>query len=157
MLLVANLFRRAILFHGLGFCGRSVLICSTHVYRIVAPKPAVPSKHISTQYTFPKKKTEISENKYMHENLCFLIGSQTKDKRVTADDVAKMWDVVDVRQGAGDEDVPLAFDRKLPGLPLHCDVVAGISHFLPTLRANRERREEKRRNKGKRLNIQTNK
>jgi hypothetical protein len=144
MLLVANLFRRAILFHGLGFCGRPVLICSTHVYRIVAPKPAVPSKHISTQHTFPKEKTEISESKYMHENLCFLIGSQTKDKRVTANDVAKMWDVVDVRQGASDEDVPLAFDRKLPGLPLPCDVVAGISHFLPTLRANRERREDKK-------------
>lgn len=83
------------------------------------------------------------------------LGRQTKDKkiktcterereRVTADDVAEMWDVVDVWQGAGDEDVPLAFDRKLLGLPLPCDVVPGISHLLPTLRANREIRRKKK-------------
>lgn len=53
--------------------------------------------------------------------------------KFTADDVAEVRDVVDVRQGAGDEYVPLAFDWKLGDLPIPCDVVRNISHILPTL------------------------
>jgi hypothetical protein len=85
MLLVANLFRRAILFHGLGFCGRPVLICSTHVYRIVAPKPAVPSKHISTQHTFPKEKKKT--HRYQKTNtsmkiFAFLSGAKQRTREL---------------------------------------------------------------------------
>jgi predicted metal-binding transcription factor (methanogenesis marker protein 9) len=82
MLLVANLFRRAILFHGLGFCGRPVLICSTHVYRIVAPKPAVPSKHISTQHTFPKKKQRYQKTNTCMKIFAFLSGAKQRTREL---------------------------------------------------------------------------
>lgn len=37
-------------------------------------------------------------------------------KQVTSDDVAEVWNVVNVGQGAGDEDVPASWNRELCGL-----------------------------------------
>ena len=43
---------------------------------------------------------------------------EKKEKEQTANDVAEMRDVVDVGQGAGDEDVALALNRKLWGFKI---------------------------------------
>lgn len=53
----------------------------------------------------------------------FLGGKATKhrtDREITPNDISKVGDVVDVGEGAGDEDVTAARDRKLGGILRRC-------------------------------------
>lgn len=45
---------------------------------------------------------------------------QRTDREITPNDISKVGDVVDVGEGAGDEDVTAARDRKLGGILRRC-------------------------------------
>lgn len=57
----------------------------------------------------------------------------------TADDVAEVRDVVNVRQGAGDENVPLSGDRELRSRR----IPSGASHLEQQMQANSDEMRKK--------------
>lgn len=146
--LVANLFWRAVLLQGLRLCGGAVLVRPADVNSVVAPKPAIPSEHVRAQNTFNlvAGKTQMIQHHhtwYTHRRKSPQKTETERDggaerereRRVTADDVAEMGDVVDVREGARDEDVPSAGDGELrwrPRLPVSGDLPRIVSHPTPT-------------------------
>lgn len=76
---------------------------------------------MSNTTKFNTKSTKSHNNSSSTQNK-----SQGRERENTADDVAEMRNIVDVRQGTGDEDVALPRNRKLwrrPNRIRHDDVI----------------------------------
>lgn len=130
VVLVADLLWCQALLSGLVLCGRAVLVRATHIQQVPASHAAVPGgqekkkktgtdgserytrgdEDTNTEKQTRRRQPTISMSK---EKITTEITDQqhwpgedvgTED---TANDVTQVWDVVDVRQGTGDQDITL--------------------------------------------------
>lgn len=127
MVLVTNLLGGETLLHSLGLCCCSILICPTQIEGIPLAEAGVPGREYSDHRGPPFQPLPMSPGPHTWGILIF--GAHCSLRSLpqqlappgkyistehTTNDVSKVGDVVDIREGAGDEHIPFPSHRQ-PG------------------------------------------